>query len=83
MTVGKWRRRDRAVGLEGLHDELRPGRPRTYEVDAVTEVINRGLQSKPTDGSTHGSDRTLAAATGMSKTTVHRWLQSFSDQRRR
>ncbi len=26
MTVGKWRKRYRELGLEGLHDELRPGR---------------------------------------------------------
>lgn len=31
MTVGKWRKRYLALGLEGLHDELRSGRPRTYE----------------------------------------------------
>ncbi|MCP9860375.1 helix-turn-helix domain-containing protein, partial [Cyanobium sp. Cruz-8H5] len=31
MTVGKWRKRYREFGIEGLHDELRPGRPRTYE----------------------------------------------------
>jgi len=29
MTDGKWRKRYRDVGLEGLQDELRPGRPRT------------------------------------------------------
>ena len=52
MTVGKWRKRYRELGLEGLHDELRPGRPRTYEDDTVAEVINRALQTKPTDGST-------------------------------
>jgi putative transposase len=45
MTVGKWRRRYRELGLEGLHDELRPGRPRTYEDDKVVEVIYRALQS--------------------------------------
>ena len=28
MTVGKWRKRYRELGLAGLHDELRPGRPR-------------------------------------------------------
>ncbi len=80
MTVGKWRKRYRELGLEGLHDELRPGRPRTYEDDAVAEVINRALQTKPTDGSTQWSARSLAAATGISKTTVHRWLQTFSVQ---
>ena len=41
MTVGKWRKRYRDLGLEGLHDELRSGRPRTYEDDQVAEVINR------------------------------------------
>lgn len=80
MTVGKWRKRYRELGLEGLHDELRPGRPRTYEDDTVAEVINRALQAKPTDGSTQWSARSLAAATGISKTTVHRWLQTFSVQ---
>ncbi|HHG2225354.1 MULTISPECIES: IS630 family transposase [unclassified Synechococcus] len=79
-TVGKWRQRYLDLGIEGLHDELRPGRPRTYEDDRVAEVINRALQTKPTDGSTHWSARTLAAATGISKTTVHRWLQTFSVQ---
>ena len=78
MTVGKWRKRYRELGLEGLHDELRPGRPRTYEDDKVAEVINRALQTKPADGSTQWSARSLAAATGISKTTVHRWLQTFS-----
>ena len=80
MTVGKWRKRYLELGLEGLHDELRPGRPRTYEDDTVAEVINRALQTTPPDGSTHWSARTLAAATGISKTTVHRWLQAFSVQ---
>lgn len=64
-------------GIEGLHDELRPGRPRTYEDDHVAEVIHRALQTRPADGSTHWSARSLAAATGISKTTVHRWLQTF------
>ena len=49
MTVGKWRKRYRDLGLEGLHDELRPGRPRTYEDDKVAETINRALQGKPAE----------------------------------
>ena len=79
-TVGKWRHRYLEHGIEGLHDELRPGRPRTYEDDTVAEVINRALQTRPPDGSTQWSARSLAAATGISKTTVHRWLQTFSVQ---
>ncbi len=80
MTVGKWRKRYLDLGLEGLHDELRPGRPRTYEDDKVAEVINLALQSNPADGSTQWTARSLAAATGISKSTVHRWLQTFSLQ---
>ena len=44
-TVGKWRQSYLELGIEGLHDELRPGRPRTHEDDAVAEVINRALQT--------------------------------------
>ena len=80
MTVGKWRKRYRELGLEGLHDEPRPGRPRTYEDDTVAEVINRALQTSPPDGSTYWSARSRAAATGISKTTLHPWLQTFSVQ---
>ena len=46
-TVGRWRRRYRERGLEGLHDELRPGRPRTYDDERVATVINDALQTKP------------------------------------
>ena len=48
--------------------------------DKLAELINRVLQTKPADGSTEWSGRSLAAATGISKTTVHRWLQTFSVQ---
>ena len=78
MTVGKWRKRYLELGLAGLHDKLHPSRPRTCEDDAVAEVINRALQARLPDGSTHWSARTLAAATEISKTTVHRWLQTCS-----
>lgn len=83
MTVGKWRRRYRESGLDGLRDELRSGRPRTYADEQVAEVINRALQTRPADGSSHWSARSLAAATGISKSTVHRWLQTSSLQPQR
>ncbi len=40
----------------------------------MAEVINLALQNKPTDGSTQWSAHSLAAATGISITTVHRWV---------
>jgi putative transposase len=80
MTVGKWHNRYRELGLVGLHDELLLGRPRTYEDDKVAEVINRALQTRPDDGSTHWSARSLALATGITKSTVRPWLEIFSLQ---
>jgi hypothetical protein len=41
MTVGKGRKRYRNLGSGSLHDEVRPGRPRTDEDDKVAEMINR------------------------------------------
>jgi hypothetical protein len=35
VTVGKWRTRYMEMGIAGLHDELRPGRPRSHD-DEVT-----------------------------------------------
>ena len=34
-TVGKWRRRFVEQGVSGLHDELRPGRPRPISDERV------------------------------------------------
>ena len=79
ITVGKWRRRYREHGLEGLHDELRPGRPRTHEDERVAEVINTALQIKPPDA-TQWSVRSMAQRTGISKTTVQRWFDLFGVQ---
>src|SRR5690348_10394900 len=38
-TVGKWRNRFITGRIEGLYDELRSGRPRTIEDEAVAELI--------------------------------------------
>lgn len=40
----------------------------------------RALQTKPTDGSTQWCARSVAAATGISKSIIHRKLQTFSVQ---
>ena len=75
-AVGKWRRRFVECGVQGLHDELRPGRPRTYEDDKVAELINRALQEKPRNASAW-SVRLMAQAQGVSKSTVQRWFSLF------
>lgn len=81
-TVAKWRKRYLEHGLEGLHDELRAGRPRRHDDERVAEVINTALQSTPA-GSTHWTVRTLAEQTGISKSTVQRWFTLFGIQPQR
>jgi len=75
-TVGKWRSRFVADRLEGLHDEPRPGAPRTIGDDAVEAVIIKTLEESPVDA-THWSTRSLARATGMSQSAVSRIWRAF------
>ena len=78
-TVGKWRRRFVRNRIEGLTDEYRPGRPRTVSDDQVAEVIERTLNTTPKDA-THWSIRSMAAATGLSHTTIRRIWAAFGLQ---
>jgi transposase len=70
-TVGLWRRNFSKRRLDGLVDAPRSGRPREIDDAEVQRVLAMTLESPP-DGSTHWSVRRLAAATGISPTTVHR-----------
>ena len=79
FTVGKWRRRFLTQGLTGLHDQLRPGRPRTHEDERVAEVINAALQSPPANA-THWTVRSMSEHCGVSKSTVARWFDLFGVQ---
>src|SRR5690606_14478381 len=74
-TVGKWRRRFIKHRINGLYDELRPGKPRTIDDERVAELINKTLHTKPADGSTHWSVRAIAAETSISPTSVHRYFK--------
>jgi putative transposase len=76
-TVGKWRRRFLKDRLRGLYDELRPGRPRSIDDERIAALISTMLKRKPKDGSTHWSTRTAAAESGISKSSVHRYLNVF------
>src|SRR5690606_7959777 len=73
-TVGKWRKRFREQRINGLYDELRPGKPRTIDDERVADLINKTLHTKPADGSTHWSIRAIAAETSISPTSVHRYF---------
>jgi transposase len=75
-TVGKWRVRFAERRLDGLHDEPRPGKPRTITDDDVERVIVKTLEETPSDA-THWSTRSMAAATGMSQTAISRIWRAF------
>jgi putative transposase len=78
-TIGKWRNRFITDRIEGLYDEMRSGRPRTVEDEAVAELITKTLSRKP-KAATHWSVRGIAKETGIAKSTVHRLFQLFGLQ---
>jgi transposase len=78
-TVGFWRRRFAEKGMEGLHDELKAGRPRSLGDEQVAELINKVLHTKPSNA-THWSVRQCAEETGISRSTVHRIFNLFGLQ---
>jgi len=75
-TVGKWRSRFAERRLDGLHDEPRPGKPRTIGDREVERVIVKTLEETPRDA-THWSTRSMAKATGMSQSAVSRIWRAF------
>jgi putative transposase len=79
-TVGKWRSRFIERRIPGLYDDVRTGKPRTIDDERVAQLIKTTLHTKPADGSTHWSVRTVAAETGISKTSVQRYFQLFGLQ---
>lgn len=73
VQVGRWRTRYAEGGLAAIVQDLpRGGRPR--EVDAQ-EIVRLTTQTTPPAG-THWSTRTLAAATGVSASSIRRVWQA-------
>ena len=70
-SVGKWRQRYLDLGIQGLEEALRPGRPRTIADEKVALVVRKTLKTKPKLG-THWSVRAMAGETGVSMKSVHR-----------
>src|SRR4030088_2561092 len=58
-TIGKWRNRHNTDRIEGLYDEMRAGRPRTVEDEAVAELITNLVACKP-KSATHWAVRAIA-----------------------
>jgi transposase len=79
QMVGKWRARFVERRLDGLLDEPRPGAPRQIADAAVEQVLVKTLERTPA-AATHWSVRTMAKASGLSPTTVHRIWQAFGLQ---
>jgi transposase len=72
VTVGKWRRAFAVLGIEGLRDAPRSGRPLKHDSDVRHKVQTRVCQ-QPEDQS-RWSVRTLAAELGLPSSTVHAML---------
>ena len=74
-TIARWKARFQDAGLSGLQPRRRGGRPKTSP--EVQELILLRAQQTPEDGSAHWSCRRMAAALGISKSTVQRvWSQA-------
>jgi transposase len=70
--AARWRNRYLDGGIDALEkDAARPGRPRTIIEARSAEVIHKTTREKPFNA-THWSTRTMAAAMGLSETTVRR-----------
>jgi transposase len=70
--AARWRARFLRAGLAGLEkDAPRPGRTPSISPKLVQQVIRKTTQEKP-ENATHWSTRTMAAASGISQTSVRR-----------
>ena len=75
-TISRWKQRFEEHGMPGLDPRHKGSQPRVANA-AVQAKIARKTQQKPADGSTHWSCRKMAAALGLSKSTVQRvWAQA-------
>ena len=74
-VINKWKGRYKKLGLEGLKDQPRSGKPATYSVADKARVIQLAC-SAPEQGYTGWSQRRIAAKVGMSQSKVNKILSS-------
>jgi len=71
-TVGRWQERFLAQGAAGLRrDATRPGRKPPLSAEVIARVVHTTLHEKP-PAATHWSIRGMAAAVGLSRSSVQR-----------
>src|SRR5579872_664468 len=81
-TISRWKQRFEEQGMAGLDPRHKGSQPRVANA-AVQAKIARKTQQKPADGSTHWSCRKMAAALGLSKSTVQRvWAPRWTSENR-
>ncbi|TCC31265.1 FCD domain-containing protein [Kribbella sindirgiensis] len=71
-TVGKWRRRFLRMGMAGLDDGMRSGRPRMVDRVQLGAASISGAATSMADSGHRPSTRELAATYGVSQSTVSR-----------
>ena len=72
LTVRRWRRRYTAKGVDGLlKDATRPSRVKPLSPEKIKHVVHMTLHEKPPKA-THWSGRSMAAAAGISYSSVQR-----------
>ena len=70
VTVGLWRQRILDMGLTGLQESPRPGRPKTLLAEQVQTVLSEVV--RPPKGRARWSCRTMARHSGLSRSAVQR-----------
>jgi len=76
QKAGRWRKRFVRLGVPGIQkDAPRPGRSKTVSACKIQAIIRKTIQEKP-GNATHWSTRTMAAAVGLSPSTIGRIWQT-------
>ena len=77
QNSSRWRERFLRDRIEGLKDQERSGRPQVIPPEKRLEVTKLTC-TKPKDGANHWTVSSLAKATGLGRTTIHRILTGGS-----
>jgi putative transposase len=74
-VVNKWRQRFRTLGIEGLRDAPRSGKPSTISAAQKAAVVQKACE-KPEGGYTNWSQQRIADKVGISQSKVHQILKN-------